>query len=280
MKATNNTNIIFWGTPDITLTYLNDLEQAGYNISAVITLPDRPIGRKQIYTAPAPKLWAKERNIVVLQPEKLDGNFEETLKSFNTDISIVVAYGKIIPEKIINIPKKGTLNVHYSLLPKWRGATPVESAILHGDIETGVSIQNMVFKLDAGDIFAEETITLTGMEYREDLRENLSVIGSKLLIQTLPGILDGSIVPKKQNEDFVTRAKILTKEDGQINLSDDPKILWQKWRAYFPWPGLFFFDENGKRIKITQARFENNKFIIEKVIPEGKKEITWEQFKK
>lgn len=280
MKATNNTNIIFWGTPDITLPYLEKIDKAGYNIRAVVTLPDRPVGRKQILTAPLSKTWASERNIPVFQPEKLDQNFADEIARINPDISIVVAYGKIIPENIINIPSLGTLNVHYSLLPRWRGATPVESAILHGDNKTGVSIQQMVFRLDAGDIFAEKEIVLQGNEFREDLRQHLSEIGSDLLVEFLPDILHKTLRPKPQDESLVTRAKILKKEDGEIKLSDDPQTLWQKWRAYFPWPGLFFFDENGKRIKITQARFENGKFVVEKVIPEGKKETSWEEFKK
>ena len=211
MKVTNNTNIIFWGTPDITIPYLEKLERAGYNIVAVVTLPDRPVGRKQILTAPSPKFWAKERNIPVLQPEKLDQNFAEEIKKINPDISIVVAYGKIIPESIINTPSLGTLNVHYSLLPKWRGATPVESAILYGDEKTGVSIQQMVYKLDAGAIFAEKEIKLKGDEFREDLRSNLSEAGSDLLIESLPGILNKTLSPKPQDESLVTRAKILSK---------------------------------------------------------------------
>lgn len=280
MKATNNTNIIFWGTPDITLPYLEKLEHAGYNLKAIITLPDRPIGRKQILTSPAPKTWANERNIPVFQPEKLDQDFSEEIKKINPDISIVVAYGKIIPESIINIPSFGTLNVHYSLLPKWRGATPVESTILHGDQSAGVSIQQMVYKLDAGDTFTEKEIKLQGNEFREDLRQLLSETGSDLLVESLPGILDKTMMLKPQDESLVTRAKILSKEDGLITLDENPEKLWQKWRAYFPWPGLFFFDKDGKRIKITEARFENKTFIIEKVVPEGKKETTWEEFKK
>ncbi len=278
MKTTNNTNIIFWGTPDITLPYLKKLEHAGYNLKAIVTLPDRPVGRKQILTSPAPKVWAAERNIPVFQPEKLDQDFAEEIKKLNPDISIVVAYGKIIPENIINIPSLGTLNVHYSLLPLWRGATPVESAILHGNNKTGVSIQQMVYKLDAGNIFAEKEIQLDGNEFREDLRNSLSEIGSDLLIESLPGILDKTLPAKPQDESLVTRAKILSKEDGLITLDENPKVLWQKWRAYFPWPGLFFFDIHGKRIKITEARFENGNFIIEKVIPEGKREISWTEY--
>lgn len=275
MKNTKNTKIIFWGTPDLTITYLNKIEQADYEIIAVVTLPDRPVGRKQIITAPLPKIWANERNIPVLQPEKLDSEFAQKIKLLSPDISVVVAYGKIIPEEIISIPKHGTFNIHYSLLPRWRGSTPVESAILHNDSTTGVSIQKMIFKLDAGDVINEKEVQLQGNEYREDLRQNLSEIGSELLIQTIPDIVENSTTPKKQGESQVTYAKILKKEDGLITLQEDPQVLWQKWRALYPWPGLFFFDEDGKRIKITQARFENQKFIIEKVIPEGKKEIDW-----
>lgn len=277
MTATNNTKIIFWGTPELTLPYLETLEKEGYVISAVVTLPDRPVGRKQILTKPAPKIWAEERNIPVLQPEKLDQDFAEEIKKLNPDISIVVAYGKIIPESIINLPKHGTLNVHYSLLPRWRGATPVESAILAGDTETGVSIQKMVFALDAGNVIGENIIELKGNEFKEELWQTLSLRGAEILVRILPDYLKGTIKEKIQNEEEVTRAKILKKEDGLVSLKDDAVTLWRKWRAFFPWPGLFFFDEEGKRVKITEARFENGQFIIEKVIPEGKKEISWEK---
>jgi methionyl-tRNA formyltransferase len=275
MTATNKTNIIFWGTPEICLPYLEVLEKENCNIVAVVTLPDRPVGRKQILTSPAPKVWAQERSIPVLQPEKLDQEFFETLKNFSPDISIVVAYGKIIPEKIINLPTYGTLNVHYSLLPRWRGATPVESAILAGDSETGVSIQKMVFELDAGDVIGEETIPLTNQDFAVSLKERLSVTGAQLLVKILPSYLAGTCDVRPQEKESVTKAGLIQKSDGEISLSENGEMLWRKWRAYTPWPGLFFFDEDGKRIKITEAVFENNQFIIKKVIPEGKKEITY-----
>lgn len=280
MTNTNNTKIIFWGTPELTLPYLEILERAGYEIIAVVTLPDRPVGRKQILTSPAPKLWAEKRNIPVLQPEKLTQDFAQEIENLEADLSVVVAYGKIIPEKIISIPKYGTINIHYSLLPRWRGATPVETAILSGDTKTGVSIQQMVYELDAGDILAEESIELTGNEFREDLRTKLSVLGAELLAKTLPRIINGTIETKTQDASQVTKASILKKEDGRIDLDEDDIVLWRKYRAYMPWPGLFFFDKNEKRIKITQARFENGTFIIESVIPEGKKEISWKEYNK
>lgn len=275
MTHTKNTKILFWGTPDITLPYLNTLKQAGYTISAIITLPDRPVGRKQIITAPAPKLWAQKYGIPVLQPTHLDKECKEKIKAYNPDISIVVAYGKIIPEEIINLPKLGTVNIHYSLLPRWRGATPVESALLAGDKETGVSIQQMVYELDAGDILAETKIELLGDEFREELRLKLSHLGAKLLLETLPNILDKTIKGRIQDSSLVTKSSLLKKEDGLISLDESSISLWRKWRALYPWPGLFFFDENKKRIKITKACFENGKFIIEKVIPEGKSEMEY-----
>lgn len=278
MTPTNNTKIIFWGTPEICLPYLRDLESAGYTILAVVTLPDRPVGRKQIITSPAPKVWAEERGIPVLQPEKLDAEFFETLKNFSPDISIVVAYGKIVPEQIINLPTYGTLNIHYSLLPRWRGATPVEAAILAGDSETGVSIQKMVFELDAGDVIGEETIPLTNQNFAVDLKERLSGIGAELLVKILPNYVAGTCDLKPQKKELVTKAGLIQKSDGEISLSEDGEMLWRKWRAYTPWPGLFFFDQEGKRIKITEAECRGGDFIIKKVIPEGKKEIPWEQY--
>lgn len=282
MTAINNPNIIFWGTPDICIPYLESLFKKGYTISAVITLPDRPVGRKQTITSPAPKIWATEQNIPVLQPEKLDTEFFETLKQFSPDVSLVVAYGKILPETIINLPSHGTLNVHYSLLPRWRGATPVESAILAGDTQTGVSIQKMVFELDAGDVIAEQKIPLTNSDFAEELKTKLSEVGANLLTEILPKYLNNTITAEKQDSNNITKSGLIKKSDGEISLSENPEILWRKWRAYTPWPGLFFFQDE-KRIKITEAVFDpstgsgqaNGKFVIKKVIPEGKKEIPY-----
>lgn len=280
MIATKTTNIIFWGTPNICLPYLNQLHETGYCIKAVVTLPDRKVGRKQILNTPPPKIWAEEHGIEILQPEYLDESFVDKLKSLNADISIVVAYGKILPQNIIDLPSYGTLNVHYSLLPLWRGSSPVESAILAGDTETGVSIQKMVFALDAGDIVAEQSVSLLPDEYAYSLKEKLSLIGAELLLAKLPDYLEGFIEPQPQNLAFVTKAPLIKKSDGEVKLKENEELIWKKYRAYTPWPGIFFFDLKGKRIKITKARFENKKFVIEKIIPEGRKEISWEEYKK
>jgi len=274
-------NIVFWGTPSLCTPYLEKIHKdEKYKIVAIVTNPDKPVGRKQTINPSPVKTWGLKKNIPILQPEKLNNVFLEQLSLYNIDISIVVAYGKIIPETIINLPTHKTLNVHYSLLPRWRGASPVESAILAGDIETGVSIQKMVFELDAGDIIAEKKINLEGTEFTETLKEKLSEYGSELVIETLPKYLNQEIEIKPQETHNITKCRIIRKSDGEIQLYENSIGLWRKYRAYKPWPGIFYFDSSGKRIKITDAQFKNGEFIIKKIIPEGKKEISWEEYQK
>jgi len=185
---------------------------------------------------------------------------------------IVVAYGKILPEKLINLPKLGSLNIHYSLLPKYRGASPVESAILNGDIETGVTIQKMEFKMDAGPIVAQEKIFIHSNEKTPDLRKRLIKIGGELLVKTLPIYIENKIKLIPQNEIEATYCKKIKKEDGLIDLNDSPIKNYNKYKAYAIWPRTYFF-KNGKRIIVTKAKLENDEFIIEKIIPENGKEI-------
>jgi methionyl-tRNA formyltransferase len=209
------------------------------------------------------------------------------------ELSVVVAYGKIIPEKILNMPKFGSINIHYSLLPKYRGASPVESAILNGDTETGVTIQKMVYKMDAGDILAQEKMTILPDETAPELRKRLIKLGGELLIKTLntPSVpqqvrdtspyIGGGWVGVPQKESLASVCKKIKKEDGLLNLSDlavkPPSELYNKFRAYAHWPRTFFF-KNGKRIIISKAKLEDRKFVIEKIIPEGKKEIDYKNF--
>ncbi len=277
MSNKNSLRIAFWGTPDLTIEYLNACENAGLLPVAIITNPDRPKGRGHELTSPAPKIWGNKKNIPVYQPEKLDDAFFETLKNLNLDISIVVAYGKIIPQEFIDAPKHKTLNVHYSLLPKYRGAAPTESAILAGDTETGCSIQVMAFKLDSGPILSEEKIHIEDDENTTELRGRLTELGAKILVDILPKYLAGETTPKAQDDSQATRSKKIKKEDGLIDSNGDALENYRKFRAYIEWPRTYFF-HNDKRIIITQAKFENNEFIIEKVLPEGKKEIAYGDF--
>ena len=269
----------FWGRPDVAADTLDILFSHGYVPSVIITAPDRPQGRGLVLTPSPVKAWALAHNVPFLQPEKLDEIFFLNIRNLKLDISIVVAYGKILSQKIIDLPPKGTINIHYSLLPKYRGASPVESAVLHGDIETGVAIQQMALGLDTGDILAEEKVSIERDETAPALRKRLINIGGALLVQTLPKLAEGSIQPQKQNIEGVSTCGKIKKEDGLIDLSDDPIKNYNKYRAYYGWPGIHFFRDN-KRIKITEATFENNQFIPLRVIPEGKKEISFEEFKK
>jgi len=287
-------NFAFFGTPDVASETLEILKENGYLPSLIVTSPDKPKGRKMLITPPPVKIWAIENNISVLQPEKLDqkeicdvlrtlgsrdGDGQRKFSAENfcgeqniINLFLVVAYGKILPEKLINLPKLGSLNIHYSLLPKYRGASPVESAILNGDIETGVTIQKMEFKMDAGPIVAQEKIFIHSNEKTPDLRKRLIKIGGELLVKTLPIYIENKIKLIPQNEIEATYCKKIKKEDGLIDLNDSPIKNYNKYRAYAIWPRTYFF-KNGKRIIVTKAKLENDEFIIEKIIPENGKEI-------
>lgn len=276
--AKNKINFVFFGSPEVASKTLEILKQADYLPSLIITSEDKPQGRKMILTPSPVKVWAEQNNIPFIQPEKFDEAFMEKLSSIDFDLSIVVAYGKILPEKLINLPKHGTLNIHYSLLPKYRGASPVESALLNGDKTTGVSIQKMVYKLDSGPVIAKQEVEILFDDNKENLRDKLIEIGGNLLVNILPKYLDGEVTPFYQDEDEATFCHKIKKEDGEIDIEGNDLKNYNKYRAFLGWPGVFFFKEiNGQktRFKITQAQYENDKFIIKKVIPEGKKEIDY-----
>ena len=309
----NPLKFVFWGTPEVASNTLEILKESGYLPSLIVTAPDRPKGRKMIITPPPVKVWAIENKIPYLQPEKLDqkeiwdvlrtfgrsdgdGQKKSSTEDFRgeqniPDFFLVVAYGKILPKEILNIPKLGSINIHYSLLPKYRGASPVESAILNGETETGVSIQKMEYKMDSGPIIASEKTAILPDEKTPDLRKRLIKIGGDLLVKLLKTssflpLIKGEVLEAegvfkftKQDENFATFCKKIKKEDGLIDLNDNPVKNYNKFRAYAVWPRTFFFKEN-KRIIITDAKLENRIFKILKVLPEGKKEITLQEFSK
>jgi methionyl-tRNA formyltransferase len=268
-------DFIFFGTPDVAVVTLDALFTAGYIPKLIVTAPDRPSGRGMKLTPPPVKLWADEHSIPTIQPEKITDEVMETLKSYCADLFVVIAYGKILPEALIQMPRLGTINTHYSLLPRWRGASPVEAAILAGDAETGVAIQQMVYQLDAGDIIAEAKTPIGDNETAPELRARLAIMGGKLIVETMPKIFSGDIHPTKQDENGITKCGKFMKSDAEIHPdTDDHTDMWRKYKAYAAWPKVWFI-KNEKRYKVTSARFENGKFIIEKVIPEGEKEVSW-----
>ena len=272
---TPNTKIIFFGTPSVSAEVLQVLFDAGYEISLVVTNPDQPVGRKHVITPSPVKVLAKKLGLPVLQPEKLDLEFLSELKAKGQGlIAIIVAYGKIIPQNIIDAFPLGMLNIHYSLLPKYRGASPVEQAILSGDEKTGVTIQKLVFKLDAGPVVAVREFPIDNQVTTPELKNNLTELGGELLLETLPKYLAEEITPTEQDESEASHCGKIKKEDGEIHENDSDISKWRKYRAFFGWPGVFYFDESGKRNKVTLATFENNKFVIKKVVPEGKTEIS------
>ncbi len=257
-------NFVFWGTPDVASETLEILKNSGYIPALIVTGEDKPQGRKMLVTPPPVKVWAEKNNIPYTQTENPD------VSKF--DLSIVVAYGKIIPEDILNAPRLGSINIHYSMLPKYRGASPVESAILNGDTITGVTIQKMAYKMDSGPIIALEETAIMPDETAPELRARLIKVGGELLVKILPDLIAGNTKETPQSENEATFCKKIKKEDGLIDLNDDATKNYNKFRAYAHWPRTFFF-KDGKRIIITKARLEDGKFIIEKVIPEGGKEI-------
>lgn len=247
--------IIFVGTPKFGADILEGLIK-NYKPVLVITEPNKPTGRKQILTPPPVKVLAEKHNISVLQPEKIR-NLELEIRNLSPDIIITASYGQILPKEILNIPKYGCLNIHPSLLPKYRGSSPIQTAILNGDKETGISIILMNEKIDAGPIVASSKYTpLSNMNHKE-LEEELAEAGLGLLLKTIPKWINGGIKPMPQDESKATYTTTLTREDGKIDWSKSADKIERQIRAFYPWPGAFtFWEKDGKllRIKILKAK--------------------------
>jgi len=275
---------VFFGTPELSAEILEYLKSQGLTPSLVVTNPDRPQGRKMIITPPPVKVWALREKIPVLQPEDLkEPAFLSALEEAKASLFVVVAYGKIIPKEILKIPSKGSLNIHYSLLPKYRGASPIETAILNDDKEVGVSILLLDEKMDHGPIVAEKTVPIeTWPPSSSELRAICNDVAGKLLAESIPLWIDGKIQAKEQEHLKATYAKKIKKEDGLIDLVSDGYQNFLKIQAYKIWPQTFFFTNirNKKtRVIISDAAFVDGKLVIKKVIPEGKKEVDYSIFK-
>lgn len=283
----NKIKFAFFGTPDVASQTLETLKVNGYLPSLIITTPDKKAGRDLKITPSKVSIWAEENKIPCLKPEKLDKDFLEKLfsltKEKGIDIYIVVAYGKILPEDLIKYPKFKSINIHYSILPKYRGASPLESALLAGETETGVTIQEIEYKLDSGPILGLKKVSIGIETTKLELKNKLIEEGSNLLLEILSKIEGGQINKINQNENEATFCKKIKKEDGLIYPDENDLVNWDKYRAFVGWPGVYFFTtkkDKNVRVKITKASFKDNKFIIEKVIPENKKEINYSDFLK
>lgn len=265
---------VFFGTPSVASKTLATLLARGFIPSLVVTSPDAPRGRGLRLTPSETKTLALEHSLPVITPETLDASAIDAIRRVGCDYAICVAYGKIFPEELIAAFPLGVLNVHYSLLPRHRGATPLEAALLARDTETGVTLQKMVRALDAGDIVAQQSTPIAPSETARELRPRLIELGAELLADTLPDYLAGTIPLRAQDESLVTRAKKFSKEDGLLDPSASAEEKWSKYRAYADSIGTYFI-ENGKRMKVTAASFHNGVFTIERVIPEGKTEMAY-----
>jgi len=302
LKENNMINFAFFGSSHLSVIVLDELKKLGYTPSLIVTTPDKPQGRKLIMTPNVVKTWAIENNIKVMSPAKLDAIFIESLKNDNWPLFIVASYGKIIPNEIIEMPKHKTLNIHPSLLPKYRGASPLPTAMLDDAKLTGVSIMQLDAEMDHGPIIAQKDAFILRWPTYEEFEEMMAIVGAHLLADILPDWIAGKITPKEQDHARATYTKKIAKEDAELSVSIDelknPTTIpskkaydiFRKIQAYHQWPQAYFFiertDTNGVsqkiRVKITQATFDGDdktgKLTIEKVIPEGKKEMSYEAF--
>ena len=296
--AAHSASVVFMGSPDFSLPALRALAN-GYEVVGVFTQPDRASGRGRELKPPPVKRLALELGIPVIQPEKLrQPEAMEQLRAWNPELIVVAAFGQILRRDVLELPRYGCLNVHASLLPRWRGAAPINAAILHGDEETGVTIMQMDVGLDTGPMLSRRSIRLAPDETAGSAFEKLSQLGADLLIDTLPDYLSGKLTPVPQPEEGATYAPMIKKEEGRLDFTHDVNELERRVRAFNPWPGAFM-DFDGTLLKIHRARVEAGEaaagkrlvagdqpavgargglLVLEEVQPAGKKPMSGKAF--
>ncbi len=257
-------NIGFFGSAPFVKEFLEALSQTEHKISFIVTSPDKPAGRGLKLTPPDAKLFGIQHNIKVFQPEKIrEKAIIDELKSFKCDIYVVIAYGKILPQELLYSPSLGSINLHFSLLPRWRGAAPVQWAVMAGDNVSGITIMKMDEGLDTGDILFQKEILITDEDSSDTLFEKMIEEGKPFLVEGLTKIENGQVAPRKQDNSQATYARVLKKEDGLIDWSRSAIEIHNKVRALKSWPGAYTF-LNGRRILILKTR------VVEGSFPEGK----------
>ncbi len=277
------TKIIFFGTSAFAVPILRALKKETWaDVLAVVSTPPKPAGRKkEIIPSPVSK-DAKNLGLPVYEPEKLKSpEWLETFSKLNPDMAILASYGKILPQSNLDIPKYGFINIHPSLLPRHRGASPIEGAILSGDKKTGVTIMKMDAQMDHGPILAQKELELEEGEKAPELEEKLARMGAELLVKTIPSYLNGEIIPIEQDHEKATFTKLIKREDGYIDLDGNQEEIWRKYRAYYGWPGIWTairIKNKELRIKILDIELVGGKLKINKLQPEGKKPMTMEEF--
>lgn len=288
--------ILFMGTPDFALFSLDALYTAGEEIVGVVTKPDTPKGRGYTLTPPPVKVYAVERNLPVFQPTTLkNGAFAEELERLAPDMIVVVAYGKILPKYVLNYPKYGCINIHGSLLPKYRGAAPMQRAIMEGETVSGVTSMYMAEGIDTGDMLLKEEVAITEDDNFETVHDKLGAAGARVLLRTVDAAKKGELYPQPQDDSLATHAAKIEKAECRVDFAIDAKVLHDRIRGLSPFPLAFTTLPNGKILKILQARYEKNDLeeeygkviradkngiavsarggliVLETVVPEGKK---------
>ena len=262
--------IVFMGTPGWALPTLRVLVESGNPVVGVFSQPDRPVGRKQILKPSPVREWAESQGLPVWTPEQANSpKTQETLSDLKPEVVIVCAYGQLLPQAVLDLPRLGCFNLHFSLLPRWRGASPVQAAILAGDQTTGVVLQKMVLRLDAGALLCvSDSVPITPEDTSETLGVHLAELGAKLVQVALPRFVADTLALTPQDESAVTNCRIIRKFQGGIDwCHESAEQIERKLRAYTPWPGIYCFTPKGKRLQLGEVKVVLGSFEPGQVYP-------------
>ena len=261
---------VFFGSADISVPTLRGLSAADWcDVVAVVTQADKPVGRKHALTPTPVKIVAQELGLPVFYSVT-------ELPADSYDLGVLVAYGTILKQPVIDMFTHGIVNMHPSLLPRWRGPAPIQYALLNNEAETGISIMLIDKGMDTGPLIAQEAVQLQGHETASQLHDSMAESGAQLLLKAVPDYVSGEIVPQEQQGE-PTYAKLIKREDGQLRASDSPQAMYAKYRAFHPWPGVFLVWQ-GKRYKVLEATLQDGAFMITTIQPAGKQAMSFEQF--
>jgi methionyl-tRNA formyltransferase len=256
--------IAFMGTPAFSVTILEALKKNGYNIAMAFSQDDKAVGRKKVIEKTPVKIFCEQENIPIFTPKKIDAQAIKLLRQFEIDLIILVAYGKILPPDFLAVPPLGAINIHPSLLPKFRGPSPIQNALLEGDAITGSTIMLMDAGVDTGDILRQKEITISAQETYLELSAELASFSAALLLETLDDFLQNKILPQKQDTTQASYCKMIRREDGQISWLENGQTIFNKFRALAGWPGVHTLWEDGeqiKRIKLHQISYLEGDFL-------------------
>jgi methionyl-tRNA formyltransferase len=290
--------VVFMGSPDFAIPTLRELA-SHYQVVGVITQPDRPAGRGRVLTPPPVKVLAQQLGIELIQPERLrEPEAQERLQTWAPDIIVVTAFGQILRKRVLELPRLGCINVHASLLPRWRGAAPIQATILHGDSQSGATIMQMDPGIDTGPMLSQESMPIQPHDTAATLGERLAEAGAQLLLRTLPAYLDGQLPAQTQDENLATYAPMLTKEEGMLDFSQPAVALERRVRAFNPWPGAYLPWQDGV-LKVHKAHVSSHRaqpgqrlvldglpavaagqdcLVLDEVQPAGKKPMSGKDF--